>query len=366
MKSLFTSHDLQYLIAFTGAPCVSIYLPTHNTGAEIEADRIQLKNLLSQATETLIDGGEPPAMVAKLLEPIENYIQNGENWHGTEGGLALFAAPSFFKFYTIPLPLRPLADVGRRFHVTPLLRLAHDDQYYLLVLSKEGVRLLEGTRQELHPRHLADIPTSFREFGQSKQKDRQMHSAARPSWMQGRSSTVFHGEEDTKSELLEYFRAVEEGVQREIGHESIPLVLGGVAYLLPIYREVCRYPKVLANEVQGNLNMLSLAKLHERSWSIVESWLQRPQLVALNKLHHFLGTGLASTQMNEVMSAAGSGRIESLFISDQLEGTVPMNNGIERIANIAAIETVARGGNVYSVAPNMFEGHAPMAAVFRY
>ena len=45
---IFTRENLTNLSGDMGSPCVSIYMPTHRVGREMQQDPIRLKNLLSE------------------------------------------------------------------------------------------------------------------------------------------------------------------------------------------------------------------------------------------------------------------------------------------------------------------------------
>jgi hypothetical protein len=49
--------DLERLALQGAGPCVSLFLPTHRAGPEVQQAPIRLKNLLRQAIEALQAGG---------------------------------------------------------------------------------------------------------------------------------------------------------------------------------------------------------------------------------------------------------------------------------------------------------------------
>ena len=91
------------------------------------------------------------------------------------------------------------------------------------------------------------------------------------------------------------------------------------------------------------------------------------------------GTGLTSSNVEEIVQAAYHGRIGSLFVAVGLQqwgAFEPDSNevhlrqkaepGDEDILDFAAIQTFLNGGDVYAVSPDKVPDNAPMAAVFRY
>lgn len=66
---IFTRPELEQLMRKEQQWCVSIYIPTHCSGVEIQQDPIQLKNLLREAEKLLSARGLCKRDVQKMLEP---------------------------------------------------------------------------------------------------------------------------------------------------------------------------------------------------------------------------------------------------------------------------------------------------------
>ena len=63
---------------------------------------------------------------------------------------------------------------------------------------------------------------------------------------------IFHGHDiadDEKTNILRFFHSVNEGLNALIEDKTIPMILAGVDYLLPIYREASTYQNVLKDGV---------------------------------------------------------------------------------------------------------------------
>ena len=74
--------------------------------------------------------------------------------------------------------------------------------------------------------------------------------------MTGDGSVTFHGagsgSASAKDDLLRYFRLVEDGLTEFLKGDRVPLVLAGVEYLLPIYKEANTYPNLIDMVIKGN------------------------------------------------------------------------------------------------------------------
>jgi hypothetical protein len=143
--------DLQRLALGWQGPCVSVFLPTHRAGREVEQAPIRLKNLLRQATDVLKSDSVRAPEIDRLLAPLRRLLDNRLFWQYQSDGLALFSRPGWWRSFRVPLDLPELAVMGDdRFHVSPLLPLlAGDGHFFVLALSQNQIRLLEGTRDRV-------------------------------------------------------------------------------------------------------------------------------------------------------------------------------------------------------------------------
>ena len=161
---IFTRDELRTLTAAAQAPCVSIYMPTHRLPTENQQDRTRLKNLIRQAQESLQTYGLRPAEAESFLEPVTNLLGTISFWKDKRDGLALFIAPGMFRLYQLPARFEPLVVVAHRFHLKPLLVFLGGNEFFVLALSQNEVRLFEGSRMGLSaiddlegvPKSLAD------------------------------------------------------------------------------------------------------------------------------------------------------------------------------------------------------------------
>ena len=379
--NVLTRNNLNLLMAVHKGPCVSVFMPMHRSGPETQQDLIRFKNLIREAEERLITRGIPAPEARELLESAQKLLQ-GDLFHQHQSdGLAMFLSPEVFRTYMLPFVFKELVIVTDRFHIRPLLPLlSGDGRYYILALSQNKVRLLQGTHYSVNEVSLADVPKNLAETlrDDDSWKELQMHSAI--SGGQGTFSSVTHGSEvDSKENIKRYFRRIDRGLHELLRNERVPLVLAGVDYLHPIYKEVNTYPHLMEAGVGGNPERLSAKELHAQSWTVVRPYFQKAQQEAVNRYKEFAGSGQASNRIRKIIPAAYHGRIELLFVISDLQqwGTFdPGTDGIhlhkkektgdEDLLEFAAIQTLLNGGTVYMVGAEKMPESDPFAAVFRY
>ena len=75
-----------------GWPSVSLYLPTHRTGAEKDQDPIRLRNLIKSARDELLLGGSREPETQALLAEASRLLDDATFWRQAGDGLAVFEA----------------------------------------------------------------------------------------------------------------------------------------------------------------------------------------------------------------------------------------------------------------------------------
>ncbi|HEX5760163.1 MAG TPA: hypothetical protein VF121_13315 [Thermoanaerobaculia bacterium] len=382
--------EVRGLLEPRSGPCVSIFLPTVRAGAETQQNPIRWKNLLRAAEERLAARGVRKAESEELLAPLRALQEDHDFWQHQSEGLAVFRAPDLLRAYRLPLPFDELAAVEDRFHLKPLFPYFDGDgRFYVLALAMHDIRLFLGSRWSLEEVELVGVPRSMEEavgeeVGQKPLQYSQTGPGARVN--HGAPGYYTHGasEDDTKTALFQFFKRVEAGLQKQIDRKT-PLVLAGVDYLLPIYREASQHPHLLAEAVLGNPEVLRPEELHAAAWKLVEPRFLERRRRAAERYRELTGTGLATGQLELVVGAAHDGRVETLFAPlgvrrwgswDPAERTVRLDGGAdgaeppagtEDLLDLAAIQALLHGGEVFAVPPEEVpEKDAPLAAIFRW
>lgn len=381
---IIAKEDWGLLLGERQGKCVSLFMPTHRYGAEIQQDPVRLKNLLREAEGQLEAAGLTPEEARELLSPMESLRDDPEFWKFQSDGLALFSSPGLFRSFRVPLDLEEEVRVGDRFQVRPLLPLlAGDGPFYILALSLHQVRLLEATRDDVRPIELPGVPGSFDEALGYDQYDKSVQSHTSSSTGLGRRSAIFHGhgdgdEERQKRDIQSFFRLVSEGLERFLKHREAPMVLATVEPHVPLYRAVNRHPVLLEEAIPGNPEAVADKDLHARAWPLVAPFFLKERDEALRRFTELQGSPRAASGLKEILPAAHQGRVEVLFLDrgkegwgffDPVTGKARIHsqrqNDDEDLLEMAAVHTLTQGGTVYALGEDQPLG-AEAAAVLRY
>ncbi len=384
-----SKNEIKTLLEKHKGPCVSIFLPTSRGGMESQQDELRLRHQIRDTENRLLLENLRSTEVEKLLEPFNALLEDGGFWSHTVDGLAIFRTSEMFSYYRLPFSFKEQVVVSDHFYLKPLLPfLATGARFYILAISQNAIRLLEGTRYSIHELKLPEkVPANLAEALKYEEAENEVSFYSSSSGALvgkgGRKATIFYGQgvghDDSKDHLLRYFQQIDRGLHELLKDESVPLVLAGVEFLFPIYQQANTYPYLLHQGVPGNPDKLSSDVLHEEAWAVIEPYFQRVQEKTAAQYRDNVGTARTSNDIREIMPAAYYGQIGSLFVAIDYElwgHFDPSSNTIhvhkearfrdDDLLDEAATQTILHGGSVYAVEQVKVPGESMLAAVFRY
>jgi hypothetical protein len=373
----FTVDEAKSLLSDPCQLCISLFMPLQRGGAGSFQNPARLRNLLAKVAQDLEGKGYGEDAIRNLLQPVQSLAEDASFRDHPDAGLAIFLAPGIFRYYRLPRKVEEMVTIGSRFQVRPLLPLlSGDGRFYVLALSQNAVRLLEGTRDRICEIGMEGVPHSLAEELQfdERQADQNVnYNAGRP--FPGNNEP----KEDRKEKLARFFHLIDQALPHSVKVGSDPLVLAAVGYEDAIYRQVTTCSHVISEGIVGNPERLSLKTLHDRAWAIVQPHFEEGRRQAAAQYRELNGTGLTSEDLGEIETAARSGRVASLLVTeappmygrfDPAVGSVEVHRqaeaGDEDLVNLAAIETLLHGGTVYVDAAETDPHAKPIAALLRY
>lgn len=380
---LLTKKNIEELIQKQKGWCLSIYMPAHSTAAETQQDKIRFKNLIKDAEKRLLENGLRSREAGEFMEPLRGLLEDEPFWQHQRDGLAVFRSDDILRYFRLPENFRELLVVTRRFHLKPLLSfLSNDGKFYILALSQNKTRLFLGTHYTISKVDEANIPGNLAEALQYDDPERQLQFHTQTGGG-GKRAAMFHGQgvgiDDAKNNLLRYFRQIDKGLHSILKEERAPLVLAGVEYLFPIYREQNTYPYLVNEGIKGNPDELDAEKLHKQAWDIVQPVFLKATEEALDTYKLLEHTEQSSDTIQSVIPAAYHGRVDVLLVAvglqawgsfDQEENSICLHDepaaDDEDLLDFAAVQTILHGGTVYALSPERMPDNQKVMAIFRY
>jgi hypothetical protein len=381
---ILNKNELRSLMGRKDFSCISIYMPTYRKQPEAKQNPIRFKNLLKRMEEQLIACGFRRSEAEALSAPGKALVGDLLFWQYQSDGFAAFMSSNWFRYYRLPLSFEELLVITDRFHVKPLLPFfAHSGRFYVLALSQNEVRLFQCSRYSVTEIELKNIPGSLNETLRSDEPSRHLQFHTKTPGGRGERAAIFHGhgagKDEDKNRILKFFRQVDQGLQKILGEDPVPLVLAGVDYLLPIYREASTSPQLMRQGIPGSPEGLKPGALQKEAWTIVEPHFLKALEDSAARYKELAGSGLTSSDVETIALAAYQGRVDLLFaavgvqqwgVFDPATQSVHLHKknepGDEDLLDFAAVHTVLKGGIVHALKPKEMPGGARLAAVFRY
>jgi hypothetical protein len=382
---LIPKEEFTELINYSGTNCISIYIPAHRAGVEVneKQDAIVLKNALQSVNADLQKQGLPSQAIEALLAPGFELYNNEIFWNSQLDGLAIFLADGFSKVIQLPFAVEEETFINNSFYISPLLpAITNKQEFYLLVLSKNDAQFYQGNAFGLQRIQISELPNGMDDVIHFEEKEgRQLF---RQGGKGGTGSASFHGhgegQLDDKANLGIYFQEVDKTLFTEVLHDKhAPLVLAGVEYLIPIYRGVSKYKNIAEEAITGSQEHESPHVLFTKVREILEPYFEQETKKSLQNYYNQIATPLTSSMPEKVIPASYYAQISDLFIckgehiwgtfdkdTNQLQIHAEKQDGDECLINKAAAQTYINGGAVHLLDHEHMPKESIIAAFMRF
>ncbi len=368
---------------------VSIYMPTFVSAREVRQNSIRLKSLIKEVKSHLSEAMDE-ASLKSYLTPLTDLVEDEIFWQEQDEGLALFLDANELTLLKLPINFEETVVVGNAFYITPLIPLYQGNgEYYLLSVDQQRPKIYQGSKFRLMRVEELDLPESLQNmFDQYYEfhSHLQFHTSTNtpnPDRPGDREGMFFgHGGDDVdiNAERRNFFHRFDEALMDYLGKEDIPLVLAGVGFLHPIYKEANTYPNLVDEGITKDVDHMPIEDLHEKAWDIVKHKYHTDVEQALNVYKNLKDkSGDVTENIKEIVSAAYFKRIHTLFVSenehvwgefdpDENEVILDDKQNItnDDLLGTAAAQTLVYGGNVLVLSPEEVPGNQQAAAILRY
>ncbi len=364
-------------------PCLSLYQKTHRHHPDNQQDPIRFRNLVKKLGE-LLARDYPKREVAPLLEPFNKLAGDHHFWNTTLDGLAVLGAPGTFRVYHLQENVRDFVVVSNSFYTKPLIRVFQVyGRYQVLSLTRNSIRLYEGTRDALDEVELAEgIPHTLEEALREETSEPHLTVASYGKGARGPSMHHGHGGRKTEVDVdaERFFRIIDKGILEHHSRQSgLPLLLVALPENQGLFRQVSQNPFLMPEGIEMNPDALENVKMLEKSWGVVEPQIRAEMEALVDEYGDALAKELGSGDVEEVARAAASGRISALLIDNDVHfpGHIDRNTGEitpdtaggpengDLLDDIGEL-VLQKGGRVHVLHTERMPTRTGIAAIFRF
>lgn len=382
---LLTKELIQELLSADQAPCLSLYMPTHQKHPGNLQDVILFKNLIRKMEESLMQKYSANE-VKEYLEPFKSLVDDNDIWNHTKDGLAVFSAKGIFKVIGLFKSVEELAIVADSFHTKPLRQYLQSlEHFHVLGLTLHNIRLFEGNRHSLSEIELtADTPKTITEALGDELTEK--HTTVESYGGTGGGSTAMHHghggkKEETEKDAERFFRVVANTIYEHYSKPSgWPLILAALPEHHNLFQKVSKNPLLLPNGIFINPSSVSPDQLAKMAWEVMEPEYNLILDTLVDRYKQARANGKGSDEYKEVAVAAVGGRVDTLLveadriIAVRVTNPVTGNTQKKDLSNPKVDDllddmgelVIKMGGQVMVLPTGKMPSETGLAAIFRY
>lgn len=372
----------QDMILKEDGPLISLYQPTHHSSPDNIQDPILFRKLLKNVENSLRQVADL-AFIESIMKPLYEIKDDKYYWNNTSGGMAVFASKSRCIVYNLQDAVQELTVVADSFHIIPLIKAFQAvTAYQVLSLSRENFALYQGNRFGIEEIKLAaDAPRTKQEVLGDQLSEIYLSFGSHA----GSSSPVmYHAYSDAKKEMdkdtEKYFRFVDAFVTETYSKPSkLPLILASLAEYQSEFMSLSKNPHLLKEGIHKSVDALAPDDLVKRASAIVDAKIADKARKLLDSYGEYAAAGRASADLADVVKAACTARVETLFIeADKIipgkiepeSGQIVLNDaldpGFDDVLDDLAEMVLMSGGKVKVLDKEQMPGSSGVAAIYRY
>lgn len=374
--------DFTQLAAFRSSPAVSIFIPTHRAGVEVnELQDAQLfKSLLQETRKKLDEHGMKKGEIAPLVQAGADLLEDDDFWRNQQQGLGVFMGKDFFFTVKMPDQVNSEVFIGPHFYVVPLFPLLKPKPFHFLVLNKGNARFFRGNRFGMEEMEVKGLPNGIDDVIHFEEKGGQQ--TFRRGGNKGKAAFHGHGAglADEDEYIAHYLKEVDQTLMAEVlAAEKAPLLLAGAEGMITRYRQESRYPHVAAMSLPGNHEHENTSELFKKVLPVLEPYFEEDTENALKNYYNHSATPLSSTDPFKVFAACFYGKVSDLFVDAGLhirgvfnqetgQASFRENFGIDTdcLVNQGAVQAYLANGNVHVLKKEKMPEGSKVAAFMRY
>lgn len=377
---LLTAELMQELLTVTNKPCLSLYQPTHRILPDNLQDPIRYKELVKKLEESLKQK-YPTGQIPELIAPFIELGNDTTFWRKTMNGLAVLGAPGFFEVIGLPVPVTELAVVANTFHFKPLRQYFQTaDRFQILGVSLSDIQFYEGSRHSLFEVELPpDFPKTINDALGDEHTERQATST---SLSGPGKANLQHGQgtkkDETDKDAERFFRLIDKLIyERYSKNSNLPLILAALPEHHNLFHKISHNPLLIGKGIMINPKSVSLEKLGDLAWEIVEPGYHSKLDKAVERFEEAHSHGLGSDNLNKIFQAASDGRIEILLteagrmipgklLDRHVEKGMLSNPEVDDVLDDLGELVSSKGGRVMVIPKEKMPANTGLAAVYRY
>ncbi len=352
-------HFVDDLIRNASYPSITVTMKTHRTAPGVTQDPILLKNLRNELAERLSNEMDKKTS-EQWLKRFDSFIHLIDHQNNLDGlGIFLGERVGMIKRFPFDLPNRVVLD--KNFATRDIIvGISKSLRYYVLTLSKEKVDIFEASEDR---------------FGENAEIDG--FPMENPRIAANTLQKSFSDTEDRYTE--EFFREVDEALEKVMRQEPLPIVLVGVRRIRDYYMKKTRFNHNIIAQLDGSRSANNASTWLNEIWTEVGKSMKEQKIERLNALRSGISPEKISSIVSDVYKLARQGRVSHLVAQKDYrqaariyEGNIQLLEKPEQpgdyddVIDEIAEQTLLNGGMVDFIVNGETNFDQPLTAILRY
>lgn len=315
---------LEVLASEKNTPCVTISLNTHRTHPDNVQDKIQLKNLLKEAEDRVINefGKRPVAPLLEKLSVIENEIDVNYNIDS----LHIFLSNDTREIIKSVWPVNDNGvHISDTFAVRPLIKVySRSEEYCILLLSQSGVNLYESINDGI----TEEVKNDDFPFTENPHYNTNKEKVSDSKYLDNL--------------VREFFNKVDKAVVKVYHQTGLHCVVVCTEDNYSRLMQVADKPNVYHGYVNIDYNNTATHHIAKQSWEIIKELQHKRRTEAISEMKEAVAEGKVLTDLQEIYQAAIDGRGDLLIVHQDFAQAVRMTTDrtFERITDSSKPNTI--------------------------
>ncbi|MFA5329765.1 MAG: hypothetical protein WC384_18360 [Prolixibacteraceae bacterium] len=340
---------LEKLATERSLPCVTISMNTNRTYPDNQRDSIELKNLMKEAYQHVVDEfGQHD--VSNLLEKID-HLEEEIDVNYNLASLHIFLSDSTTEIVKSSWPISiNTVSVAENFVIKPLIKdLNRIEDYLILVLSLSDARLVHAINDRI--------------LGEMKSDDFPFKSS------DGKQSD---------NQVSEFFNQIDKALVKINNKTDMNIVVVCTEKNWSRLIQVADQPSIYYGNINNNDSTSNL--LAAEAWQLVVAIQEELRAKAIQEMLEAEGHGKVITDLRDIFIAAKGGRGDLLITHDNYHQPVKMNGDysfdlasdltlpgvIDDITSDIAWEVISKKGRAIFTSQEEFKSFGNIALKVRY
>lgn len=342
--------------------CVTIILNTHRTRPDNEQDPKKLKNLVKGAKERLLSNNNK-SDVTSIIQRLEELESEIDYRHNLES-LILFVNDDIKEYISLPISVKDRVIIDNTFATRDLVRALHrENNYFILVLSQQKVRLIEAFNDRVVEEAGNPFPIDNTQFYSTNKEE--LSNASKQTNL-----------------IAEFFNRVDKEVNKVRRENPLPVLICTEESNYHQYLKIADQKNTIFDAYLNRNRLDDTAQsIVSDAWNIIKAEMAEKNKAQKEELKKAVGKGKFLSDLNDIYRAILEGRVQTLFIEEglyksailngheiQLVSSTDVNNKevVDDIYDEMIEENMNYGGSVVFLPNGELENFQGFAAVTRY